>query len=342
MNVLFMSADKGGCGWYRIIQPCNFLGSKINTALFIRGEKDYDIAKAFEEADIIVAQRVAGKYEVEAFKMLQKKYNKKIVIDFDDNFYAVENSKENSKYYLDVEKHKEKLENMKELMKEADAITVTTEYLGKALEEFNENIFIIPNSIDTKGFKKIRDKKTPNKKLRIGFAGGLAHVLDLEKIVDPIEKIMKKHDVEFHILGYPEFVDLFDNKYKDRIILHPVAPLEYFIGELADLNLDIGICPLRDTEFNKCKSELKYLEYTSLGVATVAQNILPYKGVIKNNKNGILAKTSDEWFNALDKLITDKELRKTLVNKAIELIEKDYSIEKNTKLYTNLFLYLTK
>ena len=67
-------------------------------------------------------------------------------------------------------------------------------------------------------------------------------------------------------------------------------------------DVDIFIAPLEDNLFNRCKSSVKFLEYSCLGVPGIYSNIDPYSIVIKNNFNGLLAYTNDEWKNSLRKL----------------------------------------
>jgi len=46
--------------------------------------------------------------------------------------------------------------------------------------------------------------------------------------------------------------------------------------KLYDLKLDIALGCLRDTNFNRCKSNLRWLEFASLGVPLVASDVEPF------------------------------------------------------------------
>ena len=52
-----------------------------------------------------------------------------------------------------------------------------------------------------------------------------------------------------------------------------------------------GLAPLEDTPFNRAKSDLKFLEYSALGLPTVASRVTPYLGI--DAHGGVLADNSD-------------------------------------------------
>jgi hypothetical protein len=78
---------------------------------------------------------------------------------------------------------------------------------------------------------------------------------------------------------------------------------------LRNLDLDIGLAPLLDNEFNRSKSCIKFYEYASLGTVTLASDVLPY-----NKEVNYLAKnTYKDWYKKLEKLIIDKEFREKIL-----------------------------
>ncbi len=67
--------------------------------------------------------------------------------------------------------------------------------------------------------------------------------------------------------------------------------------------------PLADNIFNHCKSSIKYLEYSALGIPGVFSRITPYAGLITNSVNGFVASDIHEWQQAIIRLIEDVQLR---------------------------------
>jgi hypothetical protein len=72
--------------------------------------------------------------------------------------------------------------------------------------------------------------------------------------------------------------------------------------------LGIGISPLADTRFNLCKSWLKPLEMSAVGVPWVAS---PRAEYVRLNRRGagVLADTPRRWYRELEKLRADPALR---------------------------------
>ena len=66
----------------------------------------------------------------------------------------------------------------------------------------------------------------------------------------------------------------------------PLNILDYaeFANYLVQQKCDIFIAPLLDNLFNRCKSQIKFLEYSVLGVAGVFSRLEPYKSVITDGE----------------------------------------------------------
>ena len=100
---------------------------------------------------------------------------------------------------------------------------------------------------------------------------------------------------------------------------------------------DIGIAPLDRNDFNDAKSELKWLEYTAIGIPTIASNFGPYKRAIRHNEDGILVDIPDFWFPALNELVLDAQKREKLVKNATERLHADYDIDKKANNWMEVF-----
>ncbi len=101
---------------------------------------------------------------------------------------------------------------------------------------------------------------------------------------------------EKQIEWYP-FSDLWEGHYPLRMAL---------------LGLDAAICPLAETEFNRCKSPLKFEEYAAFGWPVIAQKMEPYISHIVGGETGLLAGSKDEWLHALHSMYENPGLRAKL------------------------------
>jgi hypothetical protein len=96
------------------------------------------------------------------------------------------------------------------------------------------------------------------------------------------------------------------------------VPFAAFPATLARLHLDIGLAPLVDTPFNRCKTNLKWLEFSALAVPTIASDVEPYSRCIQHGVDGFLAKTSEDMVRELGRLIRDPDLRRSVGDRARE------------------------
>ena len=75
-------------------------------------------------------------------------------------------------------------------------------------------------------------------------------------------------------MGDPRFEALWSHWDQDRVSFTSGGDLSSYLTFLSTLT--IGVAPLRDTEFNRCRSDVKFLEYASQGVVSVLADLPPY------------------------------------------------------------------
>lgn len=366
MRILGIERDDSACNLYRIFQPLQKL-SEHNMARVITVEdgpmlaSDKAITSALE-ADIIVFHRPASEEWFKFIKACQN-YGKIIVVDYDDDpfnthplnpyyqFIGTEevsyqwsdgttemlwskNPMEHGGRYLNIEQNIRRRDLFRASFRRADMVTTTTDYLAENLRKINPNTITLPNLVDFSQYPQVEYIK---KEIRIGWQGGASHYEDLWMVKDAVKEILRKYpQVKFVFWGDMRFYGLFKDIPIDRVEGHNWMKQIVYPYKLATMNLDIGLCPLIDNEFNKNKSSIKYLEYSMYKTATIASNMLPFSPVITNEKDGLLV---DEhgWFDAMERLILDVELRRKLGSNAYENIYENHNADKKAHLWLNAY-----
>jgi glycosyltransferase involved in cell wall biosynthesis len=99
---------------------------------------------------------------------------------------------------------------------------------------------------------------------------------------------------------------------------------------LANRGWAVGLAPLRDLDFNRCKAAAKYLEYASLGIAGVYSDVPTYRDAVSQGVNGLLVDHDQPaaWEEAIERLVRDPELRRGIVERAREDLLSNYSPER--------------
>jgi glycosyltransferase involved in cell wall biosynthesis len=93
-------------------------------------------------------------------------------------------------------------------------------------------------------------------------------------------------------------------------------------------SLDVGLMPLRDTPWTRGKCAFKAIQYMASGIPVVASPVGITCDLIEHGVNGLLARTSEEWFSHLQRLLADEDLCTRLASAGRETVEQSYSLEK--------------
>jgi len=229
-------------------------------------------------------------------------------------------------------------------MIEADLVLVPTEELMRVVENFNPNIIILPNYLDdTLWDLRASRISSSNQLLRIGYMGSNSHTPDLALIGPVLKEILHKYDgkVQVDIWGTPLPEELTE---VEGVYWYPSPTNIYkdFVKFFQTLEFEIAIAPLADNLFNRCKSGLKFLEYSANGVPGVYSRIAPYESIVEDGVNGFLAGNADEWSKSLSRLIEDATLRQEMVEFAQKEVADNWLLSKNIHSWEDILDKLTK
>ncbi len=342
MKVYYNHSALNGCYNVRCLFPLQANGWDGFRTTFLPSQMSPDFqAKAAADADIIVFHRPDRKEKLEAARML-KKQGKKIVFDNDDTNKDHGGFKFND--YMDEERLKRGVERIDEALdsfiKEADLVTCSTKFLAEEYKKLNDNVVILPNCIDPFYFDEPKRNETDI--VRIGITGSVGTTADLEVLKPIVEHYHNDPRVRIVLLSMPTmgadtimkelYKDEYDFWSKMNIEWHTFIPAHEYYDYLNDLKLDMVIIPRYDSLFNRCKSNLKFLENSMLEIPSVCQSFptgdSPYQQNPEDQKYLLLAGDFQEWLEQIEKLINDKELRRDLGKKAREYVEENYDINK--------------
>ncbi len=310
--ISYLRHGPSGCYWYRIKQPMEMLSANGVATEPIELNKDLD--------DSFVACQFYGAYPFSFEKIFQymKETGKRIVYDTDDALDLIDLS---NPFYYSVKRDTGSVDLA---LRYADQVTVSTPAMERYMRsKTNLPITVIPNCYTPSEWTFPRPQREG---IRIGFAGSATHVQDLIDIIPIIEKLQKKYDITFLIMGfgmsdyqtwYKEFrymappeatkmlLELDKRLMNIRFEWVPYIEFIKYPMSLINMALDIGICPLTDTPFNQCRSACKAMEYTLSGALAIASNLEPYK----NDHNSVLVYPF-EWEEVLEYYITHPNERK--------------------------------
>jgi len=368
MLKIFFSVNHSGCSWWRSRQPARMM-EKLGLA-DVRIFSQYAVARddvggMLEWSDFIVSQSPCGADAV-ALIMQYQRMGKVVVVDYDDLVYScspfnpayktlglrdvkikdVEGVEqwlwEDGKHGFSIKDNYCRYRSQRDIIKIADGITVTNQFLKDCYLEENPGIEhkvgIFPNSVDFKLFKPF--PKVDTGQIRIGWFASASHLSELWIVRNIFKKLFAKYNNKIKFVLQGDIRELCRVFTKEEVEYHPFIDLSVYPIKVAALNLDIGICPIVDDDFNRCKSALKWSEYASLGVPSVCSDLPPYS-CVEDGKTGFLAKDEDAFVEKISLLIENEKLRKEIADNAFEKNYQDYNLEKNVvglaKFYEDIY-----
>lgn len=207
----------------------------------------------------------------------------------------------------------------------SDYVVVNNEQIYKLGLSFTTNISCLPTYQDITHFDY--EKRKPESIIRFGFMGTLNRDNDFDCVAEALEKILEKYEENIEV----EFIGYYPSNLTKRENVHHfefIHDYDEFRKFFESREWDFAIAPLKDTQFNRSKTNNKYREYSSYGIPAIYSNIITYSGCINNYENGILVDNNvNSWFSAIDECIASKDLRERLGRNAYDDIVKNFNIK---------------
>lgn len=193
------------------------------------------------------------------------------------------------------------------------AVTVSTEHLAEIIQKFNPNVQVFENAVLSIPHREA----SKNQKLRI-FFGALNRKADWQPIIEGIKQaaLDNKEKIEFVVVHDKEFHDALPDTVAKTFL--PTLNIEKYTEVLA--TCDIALLPLKDTPFNRCKSDIKLIECASAQVAVICSETV-YDTKPEHQEFVRFASTPEEWRDAITLLIQNSELRQANVAKALAYVK---------------------
>lgn len=176
-------------------------------------------------------------------------------------------------------------------------------------------VMLVPTVLDADRYGTRRHG--PVKPARIAWIGTAFNSAYLAEIAPALADAARRCAIELVIIGGTG-IDL------------PGVPVTYAdwseATEAAELaRCDIGVMPLRDTEWDRGKCAFKLLQYMAAGLPVVASPV-GVNVAIATPDIGFLPRSQGEWADALVRLAADAELRASLGAAGRRKIEDGYSL----------------
>jgi Glycosyl transferases group 1 len=282
------------------------------------------------DADLVLVQRTAVDPDL-AEPLVEHLRSRRIplVVELDDNLFLKDPDD------LEYGGH---LDSLARLVEAASLVTVSTEPLREALSDRAKDVAVVPNALDERlwGPPPHRESSLGT---RLLFFGTRTHADDLALLRPVVERLRHEvgHGVQLFVIGGEHKGEARD--WYSRVTLPPrrndYPAFARWIRKRAG-QFDIGVAPLVDNEFNRSKSDLKFLDYSALGLPGVYSDVPAFASCV-DGVTGLKTPNTDEgWCEALVRLCTDAQLRAALGRAAQGYVFRERCLAHSAAAYVEL------
>lgn len=310
-------ADYSGCGHWRILWPealinSTGLGCSSSLTSMVSDPRWYKGLKC------VKLQRQASndqKEFVKFLKQIQRDCGFKLIYEVDDVVFREEIPNYNKfKFAFDTDEIRN---NCIEIINMCDEVTVTCDFMRKLYIEKTgkKEVTVIPNFVpyswmgydfNRANICNLYDKN--KKKPRVLYTGSGAHydvdfknngVDDFSHVIEFVKKTVSKYQWVF-VGSYPP--GLHSLVVSKQIEFHPWQSLADYPSFIKKLNAQVMIAPLCDNNFNKSKSDIKFIEACVMGLPCMVQDMETYK----NAPDFLKFKNGDDLEQKIEALLKNK------------------------------------
>jgi glycosyltransferase involved in cell wall biosynthesis len=283
--------------------------------LFIGFMKRSFLLSLIPRYDLIFLHREAAPLGPPFFEwFITKILRKKVIYDFDDAIWLPNTSTQNRIAAL-LKWHGKTAS----IISWSYRISCGNDWLANYALRYNKRAKIIPTTIEDSWLQlpiKVHSSLGKVKLVWTGTHSTMKYLEDLLPVLDALNS-----EMIFELLLISNQEPAWSREY---------LSFEYWKKEKETQQLmqgDIGLMPLRDTDWEKGKCGFKAIQYMALGIPAVVSPVGVNNWIVEHGSSGFLCETSQDWKDFLKLLIGDVSRRKEMGKKAREKIRKNYSVE---------------
>jgi len=213
------------------------------------------------------------------------------------------------------------------------AVQTSTPSLAEALRAQNPEIRAFANGI----YELPRPRNFENPDQLTLFFGALNRGADWAPLMPTLNEIARAVGprLKFKVLFDEEFFNALETPHKTFL---PLTDYPTYLRELGES--EISFMPLGDTQFNRAKSDLKFIESASCRVAALASNVV-YEASIQDGKTGLLFRDAAELRAGLLRLLAYPEATRRMAEAARGYVAKErmlaYQVNDRLDWYRSLW-----
>lgn len=301
-------ATKTANGRYRVIVPLQEMARRGHTVHW-PGDRTFLTVRdgGTPPWDAVHVQQMYDEEGLEIFKRLRQA-GIAVVWDTDDDISAVTRGSEAWHRQGGRRGIKRHFKQALQVARTAHLVTTTNEHLAQVYREHGvEHVVAVENYLAP---EDLRHPRKRHQGLVVGIVAAGEHEPDLRKMElgATLDRLLDRHDgVRVVAVGS-------DLRLRNRHRYQHLRDVDIDALIATECEFDIGLAPLRDTRFNRARSNVKLKEYAAAGAMWLASPVGPYAAM--GEEQGGLLVGDDDWLAALEALLVDPDRRRALTDRA--------------------------
>jgi glycosyltransferase involved in cell wall biosynthesis len=256
--------------------------------------------------DAVYIYREAALIGPAFIESLVKRWRVPIIYDIDEPLFVPYVSPSNGQ--LNRLKFFSKVHTLFEM---SDHVLAVNRAIADYASRYARKVSVVPMAVDTERYAPAPHDgddgaaaSSSASPALVGWVGTLTNQPNLELVAAPLRRLAETHPVTLRVIA-DEPVAL------DGVRVDFVKwSLDVEVASLRECQ--IGLVPVRQSEWGPWKFFFKLIQYMSLGMPVVASAIGSNLEIIEDGVNGFLARDEREWHDRLRTLLSDAELRRSM------------------------------
>lgn len=257
--------------WYRASGPLSHLRKKFNGDLHFERIPEWSFSTV-QMLDLAFFQRPSTAAELEAIRICRR-LNVPVIVDYDDLLFDIPSDNPAYSAYM----NRATQETIVTILREASCVWVSTKELKRCIQikgaPLNERVYVVPNALDdhhlvtgSRGLPPPPNRRQP----AVVWRGSPTHERDVMEYTPEIGEVAMAHpNTSFVFIGYNPWF-LTERLGARQAILSGALPVGEFMDFMHATGAQVGMVPLHESRFNKCKSNIAWLEMSWAGGAVLA------------------------------------------------------------------------
>jgi tetratricopeptide (TPR) repeat protein len=298
---------------YRTVQPCRALGELPEVAVVSGSPLSPALTESgvLLSADILVIRDVADP-DLLPIIAARRRQGRLTAYELTNHLYAAPPGDADRHRRVDlIERSLTPL-----LARQADCVQFATRTLESQFAALNPHRAVFPSQLWN------APPPLPLRRLDrvvIGWGGARAHSNDLRSVIPALAGIMERHpEVVFAVMGDPAVKPLLTGLPAARVSFSPWAPLGDYYRFLEQV--DVGLAPLSASPYDRCRGDIRFVEYAAHGVLSICAELDPYRDIVRPGQTGYLYRDVTELETVLERALAEGQVRAAIPARAARYV----------------------